>query len=264
MRLVRPVLHGCRSAANRFSRLVSELDLCQYYGKRLEGCMEHQDSFVTAVKGLIDDGRVVLETPLVPTPAVLLAAESVLIECERRFRLEMPGEAPAFSMSAAMWGAEMTYLACQCVAFREIDEAELDSRLSRPFVGPEDASAHYSVDLTFRLLPDLYHRARSASRNDPLVARLQLWADAWPLSSVGVPEATREDAPADPKRIKLILEHPSLRTLYVDRIIARKDLSRLSDPRVRELVTAAIGLHEELAPDFLAAANASDNHTGEP
>jgi hypothetical protein len=219
--------------------------------------MEHRDSFVTALRGLLEEGRVVLKTPLVPAVAELRAAEGVLIEFEQRFRLEMPGEPPAFSMSAALWGAEMTYLACQCLAFREIDEAELSSRLSRSFTAPRDASVHYSVDLTFRMLPDLYHRAQSASRNDPLVHRLREWADAWPVSSVGIPQSTGENVVVEPKQIETILENSSLRTLYIDRIFARKDLSRLSDPRVRELVTAAIGLHEQLAPELLAAANAS-------
>ena len=246
--------------------------------------MEHRDSFVAALRGLVEDGRVVLRTPLVPSPAELRAAESVLIEFEQRYRLEMPGETVAFStvafstaafstvafstvafsMPAALWGAEMMYAACQCLAFREIDEAELTRRLSRPFSGRPDASAHYSVDLTFRMLPDLYHRARSASRNDPLVARLQEWAEDWPLSSVGMPEATRENLPANPKRIDAILEDPSLSALYVDRIMARDDRSRLGDPRVRELVLGAIGLHEELAPDLFAAANALNSETEEP
>jgi MoxR-vWA-beta-propeller ternary system domain bpX4 len=224
--------------------------------------MEHRESFVTASRGLLEKGRVVLKTAFVPAAAEVRAAEGVLIEFEQRFRLEMPGEAPAFSISAALWGAEMTYLACQCLAFREIDEAELSRRLSRPFVGSQDASAHYSVDLTFRMLPDLYHRARTASRNDPLVNCLQEWAGAWPLSSVGIPDATGKNAPSDPKQIDSILEHPSLRTLYVDRIMARKDLSRLSDPRVREGVTAAIGFHEELAPDLLAAAASNNQAEG--
>jgi MoxR-vWA-beta-propeller ternary system domain bpX4 len=223
--------------------------------------MQHGDSFVAALRGLVEDGRVVLRTPLVPAPAELRAAESVLIEFEQRYRLEMPGVAAGFSMPAALWGAEMMYAACQCLAFREIDEEELTRRLSRPFPGRRDASAHYSVDLTFRLLPDLHHRARSASRNDPLVARLQEWVEDWPLSSVGMPEATRENAPANAKPLDAILEHPSLRTLYVDRIMARDDRSRLSDPRVRELVLEAIGLHEELAPDLFAAANAFNMET---
>jgi hypothetical protein len=224
--------------------------------------MEHQGPFVTAINGLLEGGRVVLKTPFVPAPAELAAAESVLAEFEQRYRLEMPGEAPAFSPSAAIWGAELTYLACQCLAFREIDEAELNRRLSRSFAGSRDASVHYSVDLTLRLLPDLYHRARSTSRNDPLVACLQDWAEAWPLSSLGMPEKPDKKAPTDPKLIDPILAHASLRTLYVDRIIARNDLSRLSDRRVAELVTAAIGLHHELAPEMAEAAHAG-NHQAE-
>jgi hypothetical protein len=225
--------------------------------------MEHRDSFVTALRGLLEEGRIVLKTPLVPVAAELRAAEAVLTEFEQRYRLEMPGEAPAFSLPAALWGAEITYLACQCLAFREIDEPELNSRLSRSFAGPRDSSAHYSVDLTLRVLPDLYHRARSASRNDPLLARLQEWAESWPLSSVGMPEPIEENVPARPKDIQAILAHPSLRTLYIDRIMSRKDLSRLCDPRVRELVTAAIGMHEELAPELLAAASASNEQAEE-
>jgi hypothetical protein len=74
---------------------------------------------------------------------------------------------------------------------------------------------------------------------------------------VGIPQSTGENVVVERKQIETILENSSLRTLYIDRIFARKDLSRLSDPRVRELVTAAIGLHEQLAPELLAAANAS-------
>jgi hypothetical protein len=214
-------------------------------------------SFISVLQNLLDEGRVMLTTPAAPTVPELREAESLLARFEQRYRLEMPGEAPALSMPAAVWGAEMFFRACQCLVFREIDAAGVDELLCRPFAGRQDAAAHYSVDLTFRLLPDLFQRARAASRHDPLLERLQELADAWPLSSVGI-------AGIQPKHLEPILEHPCLRILYADRIIARQDLARLTDARVRASVLAAIGLHEELAPEVLSAAKASthqDEHT---
>jgi hypothetical protein len=86
-----------------------------------------------------------------------------------------------------------------------------------------------------------------------LLARLVDWANAWPLSSVGIPGAS-------PTALDPVLEHPSLRVVYADRIIARKDLARLNDPRACEAVLRAIGLHAELAPEVLQAAQALTEH----
>ena len=46
---------------------------------------------------------------------------------------------------------------------------------------------------------------------------------------------------------------PCLLGLYVDRVIARGDASRLSNPQVREAVQQAVGLFPELAPKMAAA-----------
>jgi len=69
-------------------------------------------------------------------------------------------------------------------------------------------------------------------------------ARAWPLSSVGV--AGVSDVDVDP-----FIDHPSLRRLYADRIVERRDASRLGDPRVRAAVREAIGAHDELVPASL-------------
>ncbi len=55
----------------------------------------------------------------------------------------------------------------------------------------------------------------------------------WPLSSVGIKDVG--DINVDD-----FVGEPSLRQMYVDRIIERGDLSRLSDGRVRQAVQAAI------------------------
>jgi hypothetical protein len=94
--------------------------------------------------------------------------------------------------------------------------------------GPADDSpaVHYSVDLSFRFLPDLVRHARAASERDALVGRLMDWANRWPLSCVGF-------AGAAAGSIDGFAGHPCLLRMYVDRIIAGHDVSRLTDQRVR-------------------------------
>jgi hypothetical protein len=107
-------------------------------------------------------------------------------------------------------------------------------------------SVHYSVDLTFRYLPDLYKLARSASQQDVLLTHLARWAVDWPLSSVGM-------AGVEPVELDDWVNDPCLLGLYVDRVIARNDVSRLGDRRVREAVEQALGLFPDLAPKIARA-----------
>ncbi len=118
--------------------------------------------------------------------------------------------------------------------------------LGTPCPQAPPASRHVSVDLTFRFLPDLYRLAKAASEGDPLCERLRGWAGEWPLSSVGMPDVN----PAD---INDVCEHSGLLLRYVDRIMVRRDRSRLADPRVRAAAQAAIGHFTELAGDLAAA-----------
>jgi hypothetical protein len=99
---------------------------------------------------------------------------------------------------------------------------------------------HYSVDLVMRYLPDLMNFAAGAAERDPLVEHLRRWAQQWPLSSVGI--RGLGDVSIDG-----FAESPGLMRLYADRILARPDTSRLADPRARQAVQCAVGMHQELA-----------------
>ena len=101
--------------------------------------------------------------------------------------------------------------------------------------------AHYSADLSLRFLPDAWRLARDASESDPLVSFLLKTANRWPLSSVGISSTSISSVDG-------FATDPSLLALYVDRIIERRDNSRLDDPRVRESIRRAVGAHDVLAP----------------
>jgi hypothetical protein len=201
---------------------------------------------------LFEDGRVTVSAPE-PLPAdELRAAEDTLPALEAVYRLDLPGEAPPLAMAAARWAAVSLFHACQFVAFRHVGEEMIAAALGAPLHKTDGlgspsydrdamespsyhaAALHYSVDLTFRFLPDLMRLARSDAENDPLLGYLRQWAVDWPLSSVGLPDVS-------PRSIEPIINHPCLLGIYRDRIIARKDRSRRGDPRIDEAIAQAVG-----------------------
>ena len=170
-------------------------------------------------------------------------AAAILAERHAAERAEYPGEIPPLDRAASRWAAEQFYRACQFAVYRDAGADRIAALLSPPCPKAPAASRHVSVDLTFCFLPDLHRLASAASKDDPLCERLRGWAAEWPLSSVGMPNVN----PAD---VGDVLQHAGLRRRYLDRIIARRDRSRLNEPRVREAVRAALGAYGELAAEL--------------
>lgn len=200
---------------------------------------------------LVSSGRVHVGRALFDRPPSAPEAGPILMDLDLAARIEMAGEAPPLSMGPALWGAWMLYQGAQFLTFREMDAALVRQRLAAPPPVSPSPWVAYSVDLTLRYLPDLVALARGLSPNDPLVEGLIQLARAWPLSSVGI-------AGVGPVQVESFIEHPSLRALYVDRILERKDVARLADPVVREAVRAALGDHPSLAPFALPALSAKE------
>ncbi|MDX1947752.1 MAG: hypothetical protein SFU86_20310 [Pirellulaceae bacterium] len=171
------------------------------------------------------------------------AAEQVLMEQEALCRGEFPGIAPPLDLPAAMWAAEMFHRACQLMVYRDLDEEAIAELLAAPCPTCSPASQHWSVDLVFRFLPDLIRHATRAAEGDPLVERLRGWAAEWPLSSVGMHKVL-------PRRVPELVADRGLGQLYLDRILAKKDFSRLAEPTLREPLRAAIGGHQQLWPEL--------------
>ncbi|HVW35773.1 MAG TPA: hypothetical protein VHB99_00660 [Pirellulales bacterium] len=181
--------------------------------------------------------------------------DAVLAERHAAEVAEFPGAIPPLAQAAARWAAEQFYRACQFTVNRDAGAEKIAAALAAPCPSAPAASRHVSVDQVFRFLPDLYRLAHAASPDDPLCERLGNWAAEWPLSSVGI-------ANVNPRNIDDVLDHAGLRTLYVDRIIARRDRSRLSEPRVRQAVLAAVGNYRELAADLAGALTTGEEPNG--
>lgn len=199
------------------------------------------------VNSLFHEGRARVDpifdrhgTLLIESPRELDAAAQTLESFEIDYRRELAHAPPGLSRPAMLWGARCVRRAASLLSYREIDADRMRSNLAEPCPEPPTASVVYSVDLCLRFLPDLMRLARAASPDDPLVAILKLWGEQWPLSSVGM--AVTVSGPLD------WLSEPCLRQLYVDRIVAEQDESRLADEATRQAVRQTLGRHHQLAP----------------
>ena len=205
-------------------------------------------SVVDCWSALFEGGNVRVDPPGAAGAAGIderaLADAIVRVEADRR--MELAGDAPALVLPVATWAAQLVYAACQFLVYREVDPQMVSEGLSRPCPAAKSPAVCYSVDIAMRVLPELLRIARAASPEDVLVQSLKNLAREWPLSSVGEPV---EEADVSP-----FIEHPSLRQLYADRIIASADATRLTDARVREAVRATIGAYPKLAAASIVAA----------
>lgn len=148
---------------------------------------------------------------------------------------DMPGQAPPYDEKAALWAAAYLYRTVQFLLLRHLEAAELKHYLP-PYDGERTPAAIYSADLCLRYLPDIFLLAKGISPEDPLVKTLVVLATQWPLSAAAIPEVPTEGLSA-------ILEHPSLKRTYIDRIILTKDDEKCKHPECLPLVMEALGIH---------------------
>lgn len=175
------------------------------------------------------------------------ALDERLVALAARVRADLAHEPPPVSLPVARWATHLVWSACQALAHRALPADVVARALEAPCPAPPSPSTALSADLTLSLLPDLLRLARGLPEDDPVRAQLVRLARAWPLSSVGAAVGQ------GPFELDGFVSDPSLRALYVDRILARGDLSRLGDPRVDEAVREALGALPALSPTVARA-----------
>ena len=195
------------------------------------------------IAALQSSGRFVFETvSLTVGPEDEADAVLELESLDQRRRLQMAFEAPPVNREQASWSLIQMYRAAQLLVFRDAAEDDVRAALQIPCPGVIGAVRSYSADLGLRWLPKLHHQAKRLSPNDPLTSCLEQIAADFPLSSIGM--TVGQAIPTG--ELDLVWNNPSLRTLYVDRVIATKDAERLRDDRVREAVADAVAHRDEL------------------
>lgn len=186
---------------------------------------------------LFESGRV-LVAPDAPTESDQ-EIDPILVSAEKVVALNHAGAAPAFSLPTARWAALILYRACQFVVCRDVDGKTIQELSQKKCPDSHSPQTEYSADVVFQYLPDIIGMTRAVASGDPLVQQLLILAREWPLSSVGIAGVGAID-------VKGFIDHPGLRQLYADRIIARADVTRLGDPSVDMAVRQTLGAFPEL------------------
>ncbi len=209
------------------------------------------------IQQLFDDGRLVLETDQRPGEVEIQRAVDAVVEFEKEYRESLAPDPPEVDRDAVAWSVELFYLIAQQIAYQHLDQEKFEFHFGPPRVVNSQSS--YSVDLVFRFLPDILRLSRASDANALLTESLLKLAADWPLSSVGIALS------AEPE-IQPILNCRSLRIFYVDRIIEKGDIARLSHSEIRSDVQAAIGANPQLSPkisEFLTTANSNETSSYE-
>ena len=195
------------------------------------------------IQSLVNNGRV----PVSPQPSNIDDTDALplLQQLDGLTRAELALDLPSFSPNAALWAARLFYQLCRFVVCRDIAEDEIKAGCNIACPEPRGPETDWSVDLTLHHLPNLFQLARHLSNADPLIEQMKNIAARWPLSSVGI-------GGLENLQIDSLLQHPGLRRLYADRILAAGDKSRLGDARLDDLLRADLGIHHELASTIAA------------
>ncbi len=189
-------------------------------------------SLIEQLNELWVTGRLVLDHPLVAETPSDSELVSWIDDQEQIYRRQLPEEPPVLEVEWALWACKQLVRAAQLLVYRELGEEFIHSGLETlpKHLLPVDAEAnreqailyvidpklHYSVDLFFRFLPDLNRLARAASGSDPLLQVFQRWAEAWPLSGVGINRMQEET-----EAMMIVKDDIFLATLYHDRKLLR-------------------------------------------
>lgn len=204
------------------------------------GMERMEESTLSAfVRSLRETGAVVLV--LEPLDRRLEGVEAELRLLDARARAALGGEAPGLQVESAIWASRLLYRLCQCGVCRDLGEVTIRAACDPLCPGPEGPARAWSVDLILRNLPALWRWVRRQSHLDPLVGALEGVGRAWPLSSVGMPACGGGS-------VAEFAGDPSLLRLYVDRIEAEGDLTRLGVAAVDRMVRNDLGVHRALAP----------------
>ena len=200
-------------------------------------------SLIRFLNELQENGRVHVNIKPDVSESVLAAFDASLRNYEHMYRLELPGDAPDYIPIVGRWAGLLLYQVSQFLVFREIGAEIVEAALRKPCPMPRSPAVCYSADLMLRFIPDCHSLARGFAQDDPLVGNLRTLAAQWPLSSVGIKELGPLDCGA-------FIDNRCLRAMYVDRILERKDTSRLSDERTCDAVRSALGAYSELCPEI--------------
>ena len=254
---------------------------------------ESRNPYRSFLESLLFDGVVSLSSNIAPNDSQVNQATDVLCDFEKKWRVEMPGNCPMFDLEVGNWAGFSFFRACQFLYFRDIGPDEVAATFSIECPMATTPAKHYSVDLVFRFLPDLWRIAKTLSSDDLLTKQLRRWCFEWPISSVGIDvgilknkdfenmvdsidmdsrQSRNLDSPQprtsdnivgdppdlEPSKLDEIVNDPFLMHIYCERIIEFKDKSRISNPFVNKCLRSMAGAYPQLIEKDIQSASVQE------
>lgn len=200
-----------------------------------------ENYFLMMLKGLFEEEGIVLYNNLLDIHAEdLEEAKSYLQRVFEKESINYPINSPVFHPNAALWSAKVIYTCSQLLLYREHKEADL-ALLIVDFDEEIVPSAFISADLCLRFLPDLLQELKFIDSSDQLIAIIENLLCVWHYSSIPCKFEVSKL-----KELHKIEMNPGLLQLFVDRIIAYKNLYLAFHPVFEEHVKAVLGLYPDV------------------
>ncbi len=196
-----------------------------------------EDYFYQAIHYLRTQEEAVLHDAL---PPISVEEENRVVDfLQNEFQreaLQFPEPKFEFDADTALWSAKVIYTTMQLVLNRK-DEADDLENLYPVWKSPTTAHEMVTADLCLRFIPDAIFQLESIDPNDPLISYLQKRMNVWCFSLL------RKLIPTSEIDFTLILDHPGLFQMSVDRIIKYKNLEMAKDPLFISAVRGSLGMH---------------------
>lgn len=201
--------------------------------------MSIQNNILQTIHHLRTSGQFVLYTnkPKVSSSELNDLADFLEQECENEV-LNYPFEAPIFHKEAAVWAAKTIYYAAQFLAHRSEEPKNL-GKFFTDFKGELTPSVLLSADLSLRFLPFIIKELEHIDAEDWLANLLKKQLQNFQYSTIG---HDMEDE-INEEKLASLFQNDCYRTLYIDRVIAQKDISLTAHKIIQENVAIQLGEH---------------------
>ncbi len=203
--------------------------------------MSIQNNILQTIHHLRTSGQFVLYTnkPKISTSELNDVGDFLEQKYENE-SLNYPFDAPPFDKEAATWAAKTIYYAAQFLAHRGEEPKNLHQFFG-DFKGELTPSVLISADVSLRFLPFIIKELEYIDFDDWLVKLLKTQLEKFPYTTIG------HDLDIELKEEKLakLFQNDCFRTLYIDRVIAQKDISLTAHKIIHENVAIHLGEHAQ-------------------
>ena len=152
-------------------------------------------------------------------------------------QLDYPFNPPKFNEKAGLWSAKIIYYTAQFILYRKDSKSSI-SRFIQPYDDELTPSAILSGDLCLRFLPFLIDELKNIDPEDTLIGDLKSILMRWHYAAIGT------DIDTSNINIQPYMNHPTVKQLYLDRVVSRKAIAFADHPTLNSEIIAHLGIYK--------------------